>query len=94
MEKTAYPLPFPEDILSNAKYFTVINLTSGDYQIPLDPNSRKYTAFICFRGLFEYLVLPIGITNATETFQKIMNKVLSGFLHNICDVYLDDIIIF
>jgi hypothetical protein len=96
-EKVAYPLPFIDEIfnrLSKAKYFTVMDLTSGYYQVPLDPNSRQYTAFICSRGLFEYLVLPMGITNATETFQRMMNKVLDGLLHVICEVYLDDIIVY
>ena len=96
-EKVAYPLPFANDIfnrLSKAKYFTVMDLTSGYYQLPLEPNSRQFTAFICARGLFEYLVMPMGITNATETFQRMMNNVLEGLLHVICEVYLDDIIVF
>ncbi len=78
--------------LSTAKYFTVLDLTAAYYQVPLDPGSRKYTAFICSRGLFEYLVNPMGITNSTETFQRMMNKVLEGLIHVICEVYLDDII--
>ncbi len=80
--------------MSKARYFTVIDLTSGYYQVPLVPDSRKYTGFICYRGLFEYLVLPMGLTNACETFQEMMNKVLDGLLTVICDVYLDDIIIY
>ena len=69
-EKIAYPIPFIEEIfqrLSHAVYYTVLDLTSAYNQVQLDPNSRKYTAFICQRGLFEYNVLPMGITNATET---------------------------
>ena len=96
-EKVAYPLPLVDDIfsrLANARYFTVIDLTSGYYQVPLHPDSIKYTAFICARGLFEYQVLPMGITNATETFQRMMNQVLKGLLYTICEVYLDDIIIY
>ena len=53
--------------VSHAVYNTVLDLTSAYNQVQLDPNSRKYTAFICQRGLFEYNVLPMGITNATET---------------------------
>jgi len=36
----------------------------------------------------------MGITNATETFQRMMNHVLDGLLHVICEVYLDDIIVY
>ena len=63
-------------------------------QVKLDPDSRKYTAFICHRGLFEYNVLPMGTTNATETFQRLMNKLFEGILHKIVETYLDDIIIY
>ena len=96
-ERIAYPFPYPEEIfskLSRARYFTVIDLTSGYYQVPLDPASRKYTAFMCSKGTFEYLVLPMGLTNATETFQKMMKTVLRGLTGKICEVYLDDIIIY
>jgi hypothetical protein len=96
-ERIAYPFPYPEEIfskLARARYFTVVDLTSGYYQVPLDPASRKFTAFMCSKGTFEYLVLPMGLTNATETFQKMMNTVLKGLTGKICEVYLDDIIIY
>ena len=72
-ERVAYPFPYPDEIfshLANAKFFTVIDLTSGYYQVPLDPASRKYTAFMCSKGTFEYLVLPMGLKNAGDTFQR------------------------
>ena len=36
----------------------------------------------------------MGITNATETFQRLMNKIFEGILHKIVETYLDDIIIY
>ena len=36
----------------------------------------------------------MGITGAVETFQKMMNEALEGLLHDICEVYLDDIVIY
>ena len=96
-EKVAYPLPIIDEIfqrLSDATFYTVLDLTSAYNQVKLDPDSRKYTAFICHRGLFEYNVLPMGTTNATETFQRLMNKVFEGILHKIVETYLDDIIIY
>ncbi len=77
--------------LGKAMYFTVIDCTSGYWQVPLNPKSRQYTAFTCKRGLFEFLVMPIGITDA-KTFQRGMDKVLEGLIGKICDVYQDDII--
>ena len=96
-EKVAYPLPFIDEIfqrLSKAMYYTVLDLTSAYNQVPLHKDSRKFTAFMCRRGLYEYTVLPQGITNATETFQKLMNKIFDGILHKIVETYLDDIVIY
>ncbi len=69
-------------------------MTVGYYQVPLDLGSRKYTAFICSLGLFEYLVFLNLITNASETFQVMMTKVWKGLIHMIGEVYLDDIMIY
>jgi hypothetical protein len=60
----------------------------------VDPASRKFTPFMCSKGTFEYFVLPMGLTNATETFHKMMNTVLKVLTGKICEVSLDDIIIY
>ena len=81
-EKVAYPLPFIDEIfnrLSKAKYFTVMDLTSGYYQVPLEPKSRQYTAFICARGLFEYIVCAsCCAASGTILSQNQTRKVQSG----------------
>ena len=96
-ERVAYPFPFADDIfskLSKARILTVIDLTSGYFQVLLDTNSRKYTAFMTSKGTFEFLVMPMGVTNATETFQRMMHIVLKDLIDQICQVYLDDIIVY
>ena len=96
-ERPAYPIPFISDIftrLSQARYYTVVDLTLGYYQVPLDIKSREYTAFSYGDSQYEYLRMPMGITGAVETFQKMMNEALEGLLHDICEVYLDDIVIY
>ena len=82
------------DALSKAKYMFMVDCTSGYWQIPLDPDSKKYTAFIDITGRWQYTSLPMGITNAAPTFQKNMEIMLYGLLWNSCIVYIDDIIIF
>jgi len=60
-QKISYPFPFAEEIfarLTHAEYFTVIDLTSGYFQVPLDPASRSCTAFMCSKGTFQFNVLP------------------------------------
>ena len=95
--KDAYPIPRIEDLfayLGKAKMFSSLDLAKGYYQVDMDPSSMQYTAFSCEFGFYEYTVLPMGLTNACATFQRLMNTVLDGLLGLVCVVYLDDIIIF
>jgi hypothetical protein len=78
-----------------AKYFGVMDLTSGYHQAPLTPDSRKYSAFTTFMGVYEWARVPMGLKNACNYFQRIMStEVLAGLIYSICEVYLDDIIVF
>jgi transposase InsO family protein len=77
------------------KYFAVMDLTSGYHQAPLSLNSRKYTAFICFLGLFEWLRVPMGLKGAPSYFQRVLSTVvLTGLMYLICELYIDDILVF
>lgn len=67
-KRDAYPLPHQDRILSRlgaSKYLTTIDLTKAFLQIPLHPDSRKYTAFsVLGRGLFQFTRLPFGLVNS------------------------------
>ncbi|XP_068249797.1 uncharacterized protein [Palaemon carinicauda] len=79
--KDAYPLPRIADIIdsvSNSKYLTQIDLLKGYYQIKLTDRTREISAFITPFGLFEYRVLPFGMTNAPATFQRMVHEVTRG----------------
>lgn len=45
-------------------------------------------------GQFEYLVLPMGLVNAPETFHKVMNLIFSDYNDLFMDVYLDGLLSF
>jgi hypothetical protein len=60
-----YPLPNIANIykkLAQAKIFSKIDLKSAYYQIPCEEESKKYTAFVCEFGIFEYNVMRMPQT--------------------------------
>lgn len=95
--KDAYPLPRIDDTLQRlqgAKVFTTIDLASGYWQIPMDEEARKKSAFTTPFGTFEWTVMPFGLTNAPAEFQRAMNETLGDLVFRCCLVYIDDIIIY
>ncbi len=53
---------------------------------------REISAFIVPSGLFSYKVMSFGLRNAPATFQRLMNRVISGLRG--CAVYLDDVVVY
>jgi len=89
----AYPLPNITDILDqlgNAKYFSVLDLTSGFHQIPMDPKDAPKTAFST-HGHYQFKRMPFGLKNAPAIFQRLMDNVLMGLQGNKLFVYMDDL---
>lgn len=93
-KKDAYPLPRIDDLLDRlgrATIFSSIDLISGYWQILLDEKTKEKSAFVTKEGLYEFLVMPFGLSNAPATFQRLMDQVYSGILWDFVMVYLDDI---
>jgi hypothetical protein len=93
----AYPLPRIADMLdaiSHSKYFSTLDLTSGFWQVQMDPADQEKTAFTTKFGTYEFTVMPFGLMNAPATFQRLMDKVLYDITWKYALVYMDDIIIY
>ena len=96
-KKQIFPMPRVDDVLdslSDACYFTTLDLASGYWQIPMTPEDMEKTAFCTRKGNFEFRLMPMGLINASYTFQKMMQLVLSGLQWQICMLYLDDVIVY
>ena len=93
------PFPLPNiplllQSLQGNKYFSVIDLTAGYHQCPLDADAQAFSAFKTAQGIFMFTRVPFGFKQAPGYFQKIMQDlVLHGLVGKICLVYIDDIIV-
>jgi hypothetical protein len=95
--KNKYPLPHIDilfDQLAGAKVFSKVNLRSGYHQIKIRPEDIPKTAFSTRYGLYEYLVVSFGLTNAPVHFMYQMNSVFMPELDKFVMIFIDDILIY
>jgi hypothetical protein len=93
--KDTYPLPRVDDMLdklNNSCIFTTLDLASGYWQIEVHEKDKEKTAFSMGSGLYEFNVMPFGLSNAPSCFQRMVDFLLLDVTHAL--VYLDDVLVF
>ena len=98
IQDDGYQLPLIQELLgslSNSKYFTVIDLNWGFWNVRLTPEARQYTGFcVPGRGVFTWNVTPFGLKVSPTNFQRAMELTLQDPIDDgECRVYLDDIVV-
>lgn len=93
-----YPLPIISDQidrLAGGTYFSTFDMAAGFHQIPISEGSIEKTAFVTPDGLYEYLTMPFGLSNAVSVYQRCINRALAPLLtsaEQVCQVYVDDVL--
>jgi len=91
----SYAIPDLQELTESFTERTSNFITSIDFffQMKIDPNSSKYTAFNTCFGTFKFNRLPMGLSSAPNSFQLLMDKVLFGLTFKSCLCYLDDVLV-
>ena len=85
------------DALGGAKFFCTLDLIQGYHQIEMTEESKAKTAFVVPRmtpSQWQYNFMPFGVTGGPATFQRVMDRILSGLEHKVALAYLDDVIVY
>ena len=96
--RDSYSLPRIDstlNVLAGSKWFSVLDLKSGYWQVPLAEEDKCKTAFtVGPLGFWECERMPFGLTNAPATFQRLMENCMGDLHLSYCLLYLDDIIVY
>ena len=91
------PLPLISETinrLQKAEIYTKIDLQGVYNSIRIKEGNEWKTTFKTRYELYEYLVIPFGLTNASATFQRFIIDALREEMDQTCVLYIDDILIY
>ncbi len=96
-KRNRYPLPLIDETLARiqeSKYLTRLNIIVAFNKLRMHSGSEDLTIFITSFDFYKYHVMSFELINDSTFYQHYMNDVLFDYLHQFCQTYLDDIIIY
>jgi hypothetical protein len=91
-----WPLPTAQEIfdsLEGNRYITVCDVASAYFSVPLEEESRKYTAFTSPLGQYEWCRVPYGLVNAPSDWAHFMDTMFGDYKYHFMAFFYDDVII-
>lgn len=82
------------DALAGATWFSTLDLSDGYWQVEVAQKDCGKKAFTTGQGLYQFELMPMGLTNAPATLQQLVELVLKGLPRYVCTVYLYNILIY
>ncbi len=97
IKRNRYSLSLIDETLAciqESKYLTWLNIIVAFNKLHMHSGSKDLTIFIIFFNSYKYHVMLFELINELTFYQHYMNDVLFKYLHQFCQIYLDDIIIY
>ncbi|XP_076882310.1 uncharacterized protein LOC143530736 [Bidens hawaiensis] len=94
--KYYYPLPeidLKVDVVALFKFKCFLDAYKGYHQIHMAAGDEDKTAFRTDQGTFCYKMMPFGLKNAGDTYQRLMDIAFKDQIGRNLEVYMDDLVI-
>lgn len=93
-----FPFPLIDELIAktqNSSWFSVFDINSAFWSIPIRHKDRYKTGFITQSGHYQWRYLPFGLKTCPAIFQRILSGIIRKHnLSSFCFNYLDDILMF
>ena len=80
--------------LAGSKIFSILDSAGAFHTIPIEKESRPYTAFSSAFGQYQFLRMPFGIRNGVPAYSRLIDKALACLPQTYAMAYVDDLIVY